>query len=557
MLRLTWLIIPDLHKTQTTSRTIIKAALHFQTKKAFLLVGVLLITASTAAGCASQVPAGGEVSVQIIDGNTKVSIDVPLGSSVAVVLDKAGVRLNPQDRSDPPTASAITAPATIRITRVVEEYEVEEKVIPFERQTVRNESLPEGETLLIQSGENGLQRVTYRRVLENGVQTSRSVFEVKNVREARPEIVMIGVQAPFTPVDIPGRLVYLLAGNAWMMENSTANRRPVLSTGDLDGRVFSLSPDGEWLLCSRSAVVDDGGINSLWAVNLSTRDSEPINLQAGNVIHYAGWDPGGELAVYFSSVEPRSTAPGWQANNDLVRLTFSANGSVESRETILAANAGGVYGWWGMNYIWSPDGQLLAYARPDSIGLVDFENHQIKPLIDIIPYQTGGDWAWVPGLSWSGDSRLLYVVTHTQQTGLSNQEESPYFALSTYLPENGPLIELVPQVGMFAYPVSSPFEEGIPGTIAYLQAIFPEQSGGSRYRLAIMDQDGSNSRILFPPEGGSGIEPQQVVWNPPGGSTGGARIAFIHQGNIWLIDPESGKLQQVTGDGLITRLDWQ
>jgi hypothetical protein len=486
-----------------------------------------------------------------------MSITVPLGTSVAFALEKAGHTLNPLDRSDPPSYTIITAPATIRIIRVTEEYEIEEKVIPFERQTVRNESLPEGETLLIQAGENGLQRITYRRVLENGIQTSRSVFEVTSIREPRPEIVMIGVQAPFTPAEIPGRLVYLLAGNAWMMENSTANRRPVLTTGDLDGRVFSLSPDGNWLLCTSATNGDEGGVNTLWAVNLSAREAEPIDLKVSNVIHYAGWDPGGGLAIYYSTVEPRSTAPGWQANNDLIHLAFSPSGAIESRETILAANTGGVYGWWGMDFIWSPDGQQLAYARPDSVGLVDFEGKTTRTLFEMIPYQTGGDWAWVPGLSWSSDSRLLYTVTHAPITGIHNQEESPLFNLSVYLIDSSTLIDLVPEVGMFAYPVTSPFQTGQSGPVALLQAIFPEQSDDSRYRLVLIDQDGSNLRAIYPPEGASGIEPQQVVWSPPDDGAASGRIAFIHQGNIWLIDPGAGNLQQITGDGLITRLDWQ
>ncbi len=535
----------------------VRAALLGENKQALILFGMLLFSVLAASGCgASPAPAAGDVSVDLIDESTTISLSVPIGSSVQSVLEKAGLTLSPLDRTEPPSFTLVTEPMTIKIIRVVEEYEVEEIVIPFEHQTVRNESLPEGETLLIQAGENGLQRITYRTVLENGVQTSRTVFEVVNVREARPEIMMIGAQALFTPVEIQGRLVFLLAGNAWMMENSTANRRPVLTTGDLDGRVFSLSPDGSWLLCTRSSGMNENEINTLWAVNLSSRETDPIDLQTSNIIHYAGWDPDGGLAIYYSSVEPRSTAPGWQANNDLIRLSFTANGTIESRETILAANSGGVYGWWGTNFVWSPDGDRLAYARPDSVGLVDFEGKSTRTLIELIPYQTGGDWAWVPGLSWSSDSQLLYTVTHAPLEEAHRQELSPLFQFSAYVMDQGPVVDLLPQAGMFAYPVASPYNPSSPGLVALLQAVFPEQSDSSRYRLVLMDQDGSNPRVLYPPEGAAGLDPQQVVWSPPVNGSAG-EIAFIHQGNIWLIDPEAGNLQQITGDGLITRLDWQ
>jgi hypothetical protein len=72
---------------------------------------------------------------------------------------------------------------------------------------------------------------------------------------------MVGVQKPFTPMPIPGKLVYIASGNAWIMEESTGNRRPVVTTGDLDGQIFSLSPKGEWLLFSRKVKEETGSEN--------------------------------------------------------------------------------------------------------------------------------------------------------------------------------------------------------------------------------------------------------------------------------------------------------
>ncbi len=117
------------------------------------------------------------------------------------------------------------------------------------------------------------------------------------------------------------------------------------------------------------------------------------------------------------------------------------------------------------------------------------------------------------------------------------------------------------QTGMFAYPSASPVRQS--GTekvyqVAYLQAIFPDQSESSRYRLAVMDRDGSNHRVLFPPQDTGGIEPQTPAWAPepiPGQT--GDFIAVVYQGNLWMIDSGSGQAFQVTGDGLITRIDWK
>ena len=62
---------------------------------------------------------------------------------------------------------------------------------------------------------------------------------------------------------------------------------------------------------------------------------------------------------------------------------------------------------------------------------------------------------------------------------------------------------------------------------------------------------------LFPESGAPGLEPQQVVWWPPGGDGSCQWIALVYQGNLWLVDSSSGAARQVTGDGLVSRIDWR
>src|SRR5690606_38606036 len=116
-----------------------------------------------------------------------------------------------------------------------------------------------------------------------------------------------------------------------------------------------------------------------------------ISLQGKNIVHFAAWIPGTNSVAY-STVEPRSAAPGWQANNDLYRVSITG-GTTPRR--LLSANSGGVYGWWGMSFAFAPDGRL-AYSRPDGIGLVDQDGGYLKPLLGITPLNTHSDWAWIP-----------------------------------------------------------------------------------------------------------------------------------------------------------------
>jgi hypothetical protein len=290
-------------------------------------------------------------------------------------------------------------------------------------------------------------------------------------------------------------------------------------------------------------------------VRVGNTEPKPIWLQAYNVVHFAEWIPGTNSVAY-STVEPRAAAPGWQANNDLYRVSITGGGP----RKLLEANSGGVYGWWGMSFAYSADGRL-AYTRPDGIGLVDQDGGYLKPLLDITPLNTHSDWAWIPPIAWGSDGKTLFFVSHAPAPAPITSEESPYFDLSATSFSNDATASIINSAGMFAYPSASEARgNGRERTyqVAYLQSIFVDQSETSRYRLMVMDRDGSNRRSLFPPSDAGGIEPQTPAWAPePLSGQTGDFLAVVYQGNLWLIDSGSGTAYQVTGDGLITRIDWQ
>ncbi len=515
----------------------------------------LLCAFATLTACRSpQLNESISVTVEA-DGITR-EVSVPSGSTVSQVMQIAGIASATLDRSEPPFYTVISAGDQIKLTRIIENFEPQQITIPFEQQVVRNETLPEGEKRIVQSGVNGTQEITYRVILENGIETSRGIVKTVTLQEALPEIVMVGAQASFTPLTIPGTLVYLAGGNAWLMDGSTANRKLLVSTGDLDGRIFTLSPDGEYLIFTKKSKKPiDQEINTLWAVRTQSKSPSPFWLQASNVVHFAAWVPGTNSIAY-STVEPRAAAPGWQANNDLYRVSVTGGGP----RKMLEANSGGVYGWWGMTFSFSADGKL-AYARPDGIGLVDQDGGYLKPLLDIKPFNTHADWAWLPALTWGADGKTLYFINHASAPAPITAEESPNFDLAATSLENEFTITIAQGTGMFTYPASSPIRQsGVERffQIAYLQAIFAEQSETSRYRLMVMDRDGSNIRALFPPLDTSGIEPQTPAWSPePLNGQTGDFVSVIYQGNLWLIDSGSGQAYQVTGDSLITKIDWK
>ena len=504
------------------------------------------------------------ITVNLMVDGTTTSILVPSGNKVQQVLDTAKIKLGSLDKVDPQTYAIITETITINITRGKEEFETIKSVIPFERQTVRNESMPMGETRLLQPGVNGTQEIVYRHYYEDGKLISTSVSRSNILDQPLPEIVMVGVQTPFAPLPIPGKFVYISGGNAWLMQSSTSKRTPLVTTGDLDGRILKLSSDGKWLLFTRkSTKKPEIEINTLWALNIDNPKADPINLKTANTIHFADWDPTtvSTLRVLYSTVEPRSAAPGWQANNDLYRMVVGTNGNLGVREKIIDSNTGGVYGWWGTDFVWSPSGNLLAYSRPDGIGIVSFKNKSLLPLVSMSALQTHSDWALIPGIAWGEDDKTIYYVSHAPPPGLVNSEESPNFDLNANLLDPNLNVRIVQQCGMFAYPsTSSPRQIGSERSyyVAYLQSLAPAQSETSGYKLVIMDRDGSNRRSIFPNPGSPGLTPQLPVWAPtPLSYEEGDFLAVIYQGNIWLIDVATGISHQVTGDSLIQKIDWK
>jgi hypothetical protein len=512
------------------------------------------------AGCRSP-QFGGGISVTIQADGAAAQFEIRAGSTVAQALQEAGVILSNIDKVEPPLYTVLGAGDEIRITRVVETFQTEEVEIPFEKQVVRSEAVPAGETHMLQPGENGRQELTWRILTEDGAEAGRAAVKTMMLKEPVAEIVMVGAQSAFAPLPIPGRIAILTGGNAWLIESSTGNRKPLVTTRDLDGRVFSLSPSGAYLLFTRkSKKPADEQINTLWVVRTTGANPAPMQVSgAANIVHYAGWAPNTTPTFGYSTVEPRAAAPGWQANNDFYRVTIPSGTPGTPRE-VIEANSGGVYGWWGMSFAWGPDGRLI-YARPDEIGIVDQDTGLLRPMLEITPLQTNSDWAWIPGLAWGPDARTLFIVTHAPAPAPLTAEGSPFFDLTSASMINDATVRLVPQTGMFAYPSASPLRPSGKEKsyqVAYLQAIFPDQSETSRYRVIVMDRDGSNRRLIFPPSDAVGLEPQTPVWAPePVEGQAGDFLAVIYQGNLWLIDSGSGQAYQITGDESIMRVDWK
>ncbi len=491
--------------------------------------------------------------------------------SVGQFLQQQKITVGEMDRLNPDDFTPITDNLLITIIRVREQQECKQEDVPFQTTYVKRTDLAPGTNKVLQPGSNGSQTTCYDVVYYDGVEKSRTAGNPTITQQPTVEIVAVGVdRTTIEPVPISGAIAYISDGQAHLIENNSVSDR-VLQTGDnLDGRVFSLSDTGRLLLFTRKP---DGTptpetYNELWVMDTTDPQAAPVRLTQIDNVLAADWIPGQPYNFSYSTLQPRKAdqVPDYQANNDLfvARLasgTFKllkVTSTVKSRPT-------GVYGLWGTLFKWSPDGKNLAWSQSDGVGIVDFKAGILKKLFDFRVYSTtlARNWVWKPTLSWSADSSLLAVTVHGKPLENEPPESSPVFDLSLAQVEGLFQITLVPQVGMWAAPQYSPLLDAgstnAKGYIAYLKARNAINSVSSEYDLVIADRDGSNERIVFPDKDKPGLKPinngfvdeAELEWSPDG-----RQLGFIYQGDVWIVDAESGRTNQVTIIGNAHHLRW-
>lgn len=498
------------------------------------LIGLVLLTACQR----------GDITVHVLVDHGEITHRTA-AQTVRQVLAETGVGLNPQDRVEPDLYVQITPEMRIKVVRVTETTTTETISIPFERKTVVNEALPLNEQRLAQLGVNGEETVVTKIVFEDGVEVSRAEISRSITQAPVEELLVIGGKGELATVYFDGVIVYLSGGNAWVMRDNNAARRPLTTPGDLDGRVFSLSADGGKLLYSR-AVTDvlTAPLNELWMVNTRIVGEKPISLPVQGVL-YAEFSPLiTDTRLAYSTAERVPSRPGWRANNDL--YLWDTTTPISQAVEIVPANTAGLYPWWGTNYQWSPDGTRIAYANANEIGVIDVVSRTVKALKSFAPYQTNSEWVWTPTVSWSPDSRLLAAVAHGEPADNQPPETGEAFDLWLIAADGSLKAQVQDQTGMWSNPVWHA------GGVAFGQAVTPAQSATSRYKLATMDWDGSNVEVLFPRADEPGTSFPEMAW-----LEGEASMVFVNRDNLYLFTSADTPPQPLTADNQSSSPLWQ
>ncbi|MGC9469259.1 MAG: G5 domain-containing protein [Anaerolineae bacterium] len=510
-----------------------------------LLGLVALLCYLLAAGCTPPPvgPSSYRVTITVDGAQRRLETEA---STVGALLSEAGILIGDLDRVTPPEVSPLTDGMSIKIVRVVQSTEVTTQTVPFEQQILRDATVPEGETRLLQSGQTGLLERHYRVTHEDGEEVEHVLIREVMVQEPREEIRLLGTKPQLQNVPITGTLAYLSNQDAWVIQGSSFQSKRLTHFGDLDGRIFELSPDGRKLLFTRATTATDR-LNELWLVPTDLASPNPVPLNLNDVI-WAGWAPTGS-DIAWTTGETVAQAPGWRGQNDLWLATVTSRNTLVSRRKVLEAESGGGYGWWGTRYAWSPDGDVMAFSRPEAVGLINLSGAESETLLTFPAFRTYSSWAWNPSLAWEPKGEFLTSVTHIDD-GSGKPEESPVFNLVVLEASGAYSATLAPEVGMWASPSYAPDGR----SLLYGRAVVPYQSATSRYTLHLVDRDGSNQRMIYAAKANNGLEIPAWTWSPDG-----TAIAFVELGDVYLLslsDEEAVPEALTEGSG-VTQIRWR
>lgn len=475
--------------------------------------------------------------------------------TVESFLVQAGFQWDENDRIVPPLYTQVLDGTRITIVRIEETETCELEDIPYQVERIPNEAFRPDEQVVTRQGVNGQQRVCYRIISENGIQQERmQIRQAEIIVEPANEQIVVGISQEVEPIDLIGTLAYINNGNAWVIKGHSRNKRPLTTTSDLDSLVLSLSADGRYLLYTREPQDAGEFVNELWLKDTSGQ-IDAVSLNTTDVL-IAEWMPNREATISYSTGEAQEVFPGWRALNNvwLKRIDPLSGNSLEIRR-VLDESVGGLYSWWGTVYRWSPDGERLAWVEADGVGWFDSDGRN-TPLLEYASFRSTNNWSWRANIGWSTDGDLLATTVHGKPLGNEPADTTPVFDIVVTDSDGNFEALVVERAGMWASPqfsptINNPNSQYPQGYLAYLKARDPDNSVYGEYDLVVADRDGSNARVLFPPIGrlgitwsDSGITPIEYTWSPDA-----QWIAVVYQGNVWVVNVESGIAHQMSFDG--------
>ncbi len=490
-----------------------------------LLAGSLLLTAALGA-CLRPRAVANRVWLHI-DGT-----DRPLYSTaptVRALLDALSVEVQGTGTVEPPLWTPLSAGLHITVTRSWDAFEYL-PIAPVQH-TVRDEFLLPSASRVITPGQPGAEQLTWRETWDGPNLVGRELTSRVVVTPAVDAWRVQGTRGTLPTTAFSGTIAYSANGDAWLTRRDNTVRRQLTDDGGLDGRVLALSPDGHTLLYTRMPEDGSPHLNELWTLDTVVLNAQPVDTGLRGVLR-AAWAPSG-VAFSFSSATATGGPPGWRALNDLHVVSWPA---LESTQ-LLAPSSALLYAWWGEAWAWAPDGQRLAYARADAVGLLDLTDGRRRTLHRFAPAPVERGRVWLPRLAWSPDGNSLLASTH-----LALGEASRYDLLLLDADTSGART-LYPDAGR--------------------DAAFAWSPSGNEVALRLALPDGSTRIVVIALGAAEALAPPRILGTCTAAS--GPLLWLEHDhalltlcaGDIYLFGPTRGSAAALTASGLVSDIVWR
>jgi uncharacterized protein YabE (DUF348 family) len=137
----------------------------------------------------------------IADGKAKKTTTT--AASVGEVLKDAGIRLAAADRTSQPAHAPVVNNMVIKVSRVAGKTTTVTEKVAFQTLTADSDTLPKGEEKVTQEGVPGETTLTYKLVLVDGREASRTLVSKTTTREPVTEKITVGTKEEPKPAAAP------------------------------------------------------------------------------------------------------------------------------------------------------------------------------------------------------------------------------------------------------------------------------------------------------------------------------------------------------------------